>query len=128
MNSPRKQRKFHTEVEILTKIDAILLRIKARNCEASDYEGRFRLAQIECADLEAKLEDCDPKDYSELLYQFRTLQGDVRRYQDEAIKKRRIAKGLEDNVLPKLKNTLAAFRTIPMDVICGDDIGVVYQT
>lgn len=123
----RRQKKFDSELSILAdiheyqrKADALL-----RSSLALDESVKERLHK--CGDLRDEAEKTlSPTLKKELLEKSNQLEHDAHKDKDLSQKQNKTRNNILNCTLPRLKNTLAAFRTETF-AFCGNDKGVVLQ-
>jgi predicted ATPase len=126
----RKQTRYETEAEIIAEIDHAKANATKNNSDAEQFEAQAQEAIKKAAALEAKAQTIMTAgpDWTKMMREVNQLESEFHRLKARARGSRKRAKSLEEVRIPNLSRTLAAFRTQPMSAICGQDVGVVYQT
>lgn len=131
MSFPRRQTRFHTAEQIIARIDKTKLWITEKNSQAIELEQQAQATAKEIARIEEAIDRCILEDTAskldELWEQHKQAKNLFHKCREEAMKCRKRAKSLEENTLPRLARSLAAFNTGPMEPICKGDPSVIYE-
>lgn len=107
----RRQKRYTTEEQITSEIDAKKLQAEQYLKEAVECDAVVELCYKKIAAIESGLESANEKKRKEYELEIHALQHKADLHKKRAVTNSKRRNGIQNTTLPKLKNCLAAFRT-----------------